>query len=176
MPPPRQGGDSAVVCPLRYIRNLDDLLRGAQSKNLILRPITFRSHRPNFHIHTGLHLGVLKPSQRFYAASMCGFVLSPRWVGVGSHRGFTAACAVLRLVSHMPLARFSFMRLSRLGGLRSAGSVRSASGLQGGWVACVARASSIAAIIVLSFNSRAHPLALPIGGPVGTSSSKVLSA
>ena len=104
---------------------------------------TFRSHRPNFHIHTGLHLCVLKPSQRFYAASICGFVLSSCWVGVGSHGGFTAACAVLRLVSHMPLARFSFMRLSRLVGLRSVGSVRSASGLQGGWVACVARASSI---------------------------------
>ena len=27
---------------------------------------------------------------RFYAASMCGFVLSSRWVGVGSHGGFTA--------------------------------------------------------------------------------------
>ena len=37
-----------------------------------------------------------------------------------------------------------------------------------------------AAIIVLPFNSRAHPLALPavspIGGPVGASSSNVLSA
>ena len=57
----------------------------------------------------------------------------------GSH----AACAVLGLVSHMPLKRFSFMGLGRLAGLRSVCSVRSASGLQGGWVACVARASSI---------------------------------
>ena len=118
MPPPRQGGDSAVVCPLRYIRNLDDLLRGAQSKNLILRSVTKLSVRTN-RIFTFTSVLYSRPSQqRFHAASMCGFVLSSRWVGVGSHGGFTAACAVLRLVSHMPLARFSFMRLSRLGGLR----------------------------------------------------------
>ena len=43
----------------------------------------------------------------------------------------------------VPLMRFSLMGLGRLAGLRSVGSVRSASGLQGGWVACVARASSI---------------------------------
>ena len=118
-------------------------MRGAQSKNLILRSVTKLYVHTN-RIFTFTSVLYSRPSQqRFHAASMCGFVLSSRWVGVGSHGGFTAACAVLRLVSHMPLARFSFMRLSRLGGLRSVSSVRSASGLQGGWVACVARASSI---------------------------------